>query len=279
MPLCVHDSEGNVASTDEQKAEIIAEHFKEMLAPEEAPENEMKYPPHPMSTPFTSTEISKATKSMKNGKSCGIDELNAEYIKYAPKKVHESIATIMNRTAEEEEHPKELKIGILTPLPKPGKKKGPPANLRPIILLCVLRKILTICLLRRCWDRFKTQLPKDQASYQPGRSTTEQVFACKMLTEKAIISSNYTIHLLLLDMSKAFDTVNRAKLFNCLEKILLPEELHLFEVLTKNVKLKVRVGEEESKEFKTLIGIMQGDCLSAILFILYLAHALSHRPE
>ena len=38
--------------------------------------------------------------------------------------------------------PDVLKIGILTPLPKPGKKKGPPGNLRLIILLSVLRKLL-----------------------------------------------------------------------------------------------------------------------------------------
>ena len=59
---------------------------------------------------------------------------------------------------------------------KPGKKKGPPGNLRPIILLSVLRNLLTICLMRRTWDRLKTRIPLDQAAYQEGRSTTEQVF-------------------------------------------------------------------------------------------------------
>ena len=53
-----------------------------------------------------------------------------------------------------------------TPLPKPGKKRGPPANLWPIILLSILRKILTICLLRRVWDRLKDQIPLSQAAYQ-----------------------------------------------------------------------------------------------------------------
>ena len=49
-------------------------------------------------------------------------------------------------------------------------------------------------------------------------------------------------------MSKAFDTVNRNKLFE---------------------------GLEYGEEFKTIICIMQGDCLSAILFIFYLACALA----
>ena len=44
------------------------------------------------------------------------------------------------------------------PLPKLGKKQGPSANLRSIILLSLIRKILAICLIRRCWDRLSTRI-------------------------------------------------------------------------------------------------------------------------
>ena len=206
-----------------------------------------------------------------------MDNLNAEYLKYAPDTVLTSVADLLNKTADTGDFPEELKLGILNPLPKPNKKKGPAENLRPIILLSVIRKILTICMLRRTWDRMKTKIPVDQAAYQQGRSTTEQVFAIKMLAEKAVISSDFKIYILLLDMSKAFDTVDRNKLFDSLEDILLPEELHLLHILTNNVKLRVRVGAECGTDFTTLLGIMQGDCLSAILFIYYLAQALAHR--
>ena len=40
----------------------------------------------------------------------------------------------------------------------------------------LLRKLLTICFMKRTWDRLKTRIPLDQAAYQEGRSTTEQVF-------------------------------------------------------------------------------------------------------
>ena len=60
------------------------------------------------------------------------NDIHAEHIKYAPSSIHENIAHILNTTAKDGNPPDELKIGILTPLPKPGKKKGPPGNLRPI---------------------------------------------------------------------------------------------------------------------------------------------------
>ena len=51
-------------------------------------------------------------------------------------------------------------------------------------------------------------IAKSQAAYQSGRSTTEHVFAIKLLAEMAITSKDLTIYLLMLDMSKAFYTIN-----------------------------------------------------------------------
>ena len=131
--LLVTDNKGKIAGATAKKLEIIKEHFQNALAPNEM-ENEFKtYEPCKMKNEFTADEIKKAVKTMKNGKSCGIDKLNAEYIKYAPTSIHQHIANIYNRTAETGEPLEYLVKGLLTPLQKPGKKKGPAKNLRPII--------------------------------------------------------------------------------------------------------------------------------------------------
>ena len=93
----------------------------------------------------------------------------------------------------------------------------------------------------------------DQAAYQEGRNTTEQVFSKKLLAKKAITSSEYKVYFLLLDMSKAFDTVNRNQLSETLEEILLPDKIHLLHILTNDVKLKVRVGADYGPEFTTSV--------------------------
>ena len=103
--------------------------------------------------------------------------------------------------------------------------------------------------------------------------------AVKLLAEKAINSNDYKIFLSLFDMSKAFDTVNRRKLFEHLERILNPDELHLLSVITNFTKVKIKVNEAHGDLFVTLIGIMQGDCLSALLFIFYLAECLHNERD
>ena len=176
--------------------------------------------------------------------------------------------------AEKGEYPMEIKQGILVPLPKPGKKAGPPGHLRPIILLSMLRKILAICMLIRSLKKLLSKIPPSQAAYQQGRSSTKMVFSFKILAEKTIISDNWEIALLLLDMPKAFDTVKRKDLFNILKEVLDEDEIHMIKLLVEDVRLQVKVGKTTGTEIRTNIGVPQGDCLSPILFIIYLAEAL-----
>ena len=103
---------------------------------------------------------------------------------------------------------------------KPGKKIGPCGNLRPIILLSVIRKILAIIMCKRISERLMEKIPKSQAAYHRGRSGTEQVFVFRAMAEKAIAAKNYKIHILMMDMSKAFDTVKRNVLMRDLMAIL-----------------------------------------------------------
>ena len=74
------------------------------------------------------------------------------------------------------------------------------------------------------------------------------------------------------DLSKAFDTVDGKKLFEILSEILYQDELYVMKVLTEDVKVKIE--EEIGDEITTDTGVPQGNCLSALLFILYLAQAL-----
>ena len=123
------------------------------------------------------------------------------------------------------------------------------------------------------------RVPKSQAAYQKGRGTTEQVLALKILIDKAITSTDYDLYILLLDMSKAFDTVNRKQLISELQQTLQPDELYLLSILTNRPHLSVTVDGDSGDFFPTFVGICQGDCLSAVLFIFYMSCALKENSE
>ena len=86
------------------------------------------------------------------------------------------------------------------------------------------------------------------------------------MIEKTIASKNYNFIIMIIHMSKVFDTVNRKTLLKKLETILDESEMRMMYLLIINVKLNVRVGRSLGEEIVTNIGIAQGECLSALLF-------------
>lgn len=80
-------------------------------------------------------------------------------------------------------------------------------------------------------------------------------------------------------MSKAFDTVNRKQFMTDLGETLEQDELHLLSIITNRQKLSVKLDDEIGEQFPTYVGICQGDCLSAVLFIFYLSCALKEAPN
>ena len=88
-------------------------------------------------------------------------------------------------------------------------------------------------------------------------------------------SCDYSTHILLLYMTKAFETINREHLYKLLSDILDPDELSIMNIILKDVTLQVKNNKTKGQTFITTLGIPQGECLSAILFALYISNTLS----
>ena len=151
-----------------------------------------------MTTPlFTEDEINGAVKSLKKSKSPGTDDIRAEHLKSGPKIVNENIARIyMKPRSSIRRNTIRTQNGNFSTTTETWKNRGPPSNLRPVILLSLLRKILAICLIRRIGQKIDDNIPLSQAAYRAGRGTTEQLLTIKLLAEKAITTPNYHTHLL-----------------------------------------------------------------------------------
>ena len=271
--LVIKTKEGLTCDAEEANKEIT-KFFKEMFQKNNIIDNEAE--PKPLNPPLSLTEVKKAVKSLKFNKSAGIDNLTSEELKMGPDELLQSITTLINKISSTGKYPEVLNHGILVPLQKPGKPKGPVGNLRPVILSTLLRKVIAICMLNRISQKLygEENIPITQAAYRPGRSTTEHVLALKLLIEKALSADNYEIIILLKDLTKAFDNVDRSKLLSILKSILSPDELHMIYILLNNTKLQIRYDGELGETFTSDVGVPQGDGLSPILFTLYLAKSL-----
>ena len=99
-----------------------------------------------------------------------------------------------------------------------------------------------------------------QSGFRNGKSTTDIVWLHKWDIAKALAYWDEEYYILGIDLSQAFDTVDRPLLINVLEKILNNDEIMMIRKLLTNTCLKVRWnGKSTQTSFETNIGIPQGD--------------------
>ncbi|KAI8491319.1 hypothetical protein Bbelb_309520 [Branchiostoma belcheri] len=162
-----------------------------------------------------------------------------------------------------------LEQGILIPLQKPGKPRGPCSSLRPIVLLNGLRKLFSLIVSERCKPQVNLYLPTSQSAYRQGHSTADIVFTKRILAD-LVMTKVWDIHILGIDLSHAFDTVDRARLISVLKDVLDDND----SALLTDTTLAVRVRGESAPYFHATVGSPQGDSLSPQLFNVYYEAAL-----
>ena len=73
-----------------------------------------------------------------------------------------------------------------------------------------------------------------------------------------------------IDMGRAFDTIHRLKLLDELRAIIDHDSWRMIAALLNHTTLQAKLKNALSKPFETNVGAPQGDCLSLVLFIIYL---------
>ena len=77
-----------------------------------------------------------------------------------------------------------------------------------------------------------------------------------------------------LDLSSAFDTINREELISILTKIVDKDALRMIRLLLSNTSLDIKMKGASTEPFDSNIGSPQGDAISGVLFNIYLEDAL-----
>ena len=123
-------------------------------------------------------------------------------------------------------------------------------NLRPVILLPVIRKISNV-VLAKMKPKVDEYLPLSQSAYREKRNTGDIIWAYIWIIAKTQ-KVKEKIYITGIDLSSAFDTIIRKKLIVILETILDKDALQMVKFLLKDTKLQML--DIEPTTFHTNIG-------------------------
>ena len=222
---------------------------------------------------ITVEEIKHAISKLKNGKSPGLDEIYNEYIKAGGEPLINALQILFNNILKYGVVPQNFKEALIVILFKKG-NRSECKNYRPISLLSHIYKLFMTIIAKRITNDLYTCFTKTQAAYQPGRNTTEQIFALEQLIEKSI-EFNRPMHIVFIDFKKAFDSINLNKLWKILDRTPINKNyINLLKSTYDQSTAIIKTDLGISRRIDIKRGAKQGDILSAILFCVALSAVL-----
>ena len=203
-------------------------------------------------------------------KSTGYDNIPARFLKDGVNSIDTPLTYIMNLSMEKNTVPNELKVARVVPLYKKGDSNFE-GNYRPVSVLPVVSKVLE----RIVFNQFCSYLSEQnliymyQSGFRRGFSTdtalTFLVDKVKNNTDKGMYTG-----MVLLDLQKAFDTVDHHILLGKLKAIgVQSQTVDWFSSYLKGRNQFVNVSGTNS-DFKLIVcGVPQGSILGPLLFLIY----------
>ena len=224
----------------------------------------------------TLEEVQNSIKQLSTGKVPGADGIPPEIYKLGGEAVAKRLLEIITQIWQTGETVQEWKDATISHL---FKNKGDRAccdNHRGISLLCIAGKILMRLILNRLTVHIGKigLIPESQCGFVTGKSTTDSSFSLQQLQEKCRLQ-NQDLYLLFIDLTKAFDTVNREGLWLILEKAGCPKHLvNIIRSFHDGMKASVKEGSSTSPPFHCTTGTKQGCIIAPTLFSIFFSMML-----
>ena len=226
--------------------------------------NSNKFVLHTVNEDFVFKELSHLNPF----KSTGLDNIPARFLKDAAVFLKIPITYIINMSVVENKVPEELKSARVVPLYKKG-NKSEVGNFRPVSILSIISKILE----RAVYSQLKAFLVKNNMLYdlQSGFRGNYSTDTCLIhLTDhiKTQTSKGLYTGMILLDLQKAFDTVDHSILCDKLKAMGIGS-VEWFQSYLSDRMQTVQVNDTYSNIEQITCGVPQGSILGPLLFLCY----------
>ena len=221
------------------------------------------------SPPVLKTEVEAAVRSLKTGKSPGVDNIPSELLKHGGDGTLKALTALCQKIWNQKQWPVEWTQSLVIPLPKKGNLRQC-QNYRTISLISHPSKVMLKVILNRLRPQAEELLSEEQAGFRAGRSTVEQIFNCRLIIEKHLQHQRDMFHNFI-DFKKAFDRVWHKGLWSVLRGFNIDEGLVLLiQALYEHSSSAVIMNNQLGDYFRTTIGVRQGCLLSPVLFNIFL---------
>ena len=191
-------------------------------------------------------EVMENMQRMKNGKAVGPDDIPVEVWKCLAESALKFLTKLYNRTMESERMPEEWRDSVLIPIFKNNGDVQSCSNYRGIKLISHTMKLWERIVEKRL--RSDLKFSNQQYGFMPGKSTTDALFALRVLMEK-YREGQKELHCVFVDLEKAYDKVPREEVWYCMRKSGLAE---------KYVRIVQDMYDDSTTAVRCAVGVTDG---------------------
>ncbi len=200
-------------------------------------------------------EVQACVLSLHDVAAPGEDDITAPLLKACPEGIawlHRVILAVWKAGRA----PVAWKRALVVPLYKGKGSQQATDNYRGISFLIIPGKVYAMLLMHRVNQVVGANLHEAQCGFRYGRGTVDAMFVLRQLSNAAQCSKGTQLHLAFIDLTKAYDWVNRDALWRILRVYRVPSKIvELLEDLHTGTLATVRLGGDLGQEFLVGSGV------------------------